>query len=412
MSPAPATLVDPDFVADPFPRLAWLREHDPVHWDEALGTWFITRYDDVRAFFSDPRFSTDRRLVRNYQPPPPTSWLARFETSSIISADPEGHRRWRRRLSAGFTPRAVRRMDLQVREIVEAFAAPIREGSGPVDLVAAFTSPIPNTVIGRITGIPPYPGDEERFRELAQAMMQRFTFFADAEKIRRGDAAIEELAEWVLKLADQRRAGRADDLLSDLIHGNTEDDALTNTEIVVLVAGLVAAGSETTTLGGTQVIRHVLNHPAEHARLRADPDLVRNAVREALRFDFGSLAAVNMRFAKEDISLHGRTIRAGDMVMLSPASANRDPSVFPDPDRFDVGRDTRDVLSFGHGPRYCLGANLAMQEMSCMLEAALEFLPASARLFESAAGDPADWEQIGIMRRPLRLVVDRGARGR
>jgi cytochrome P450 len=400
------TLIDPGFVADPFSRLAALREHDPVHWDDALGTWFVTRYEDVRRFFSDPRLSTDRRLARDHRPAPAEGWLAHFESSSIISADPEGHRRWRNRLSAGFTPRAVRRMDQQVRDIVEEFAAPIRGLSGPVDLVARFTDPIPNTVIGRITGIPPYPGDEERFRGLAQKMMQRYTFFADAEKIRVGNAAIEELAEWVLKLADQRRQVRGDDLLSDLIHGNTGENALGDTEIVVLVAGLVAAGSETTTLGGTQVLRHLLAHPAELAKLRADPSLARNAVREALRFDFGSLAAVNMRFAMEDIPLHGKTIRKHDMIMLSPASANRDPAVFPEPDRFDVTRDTSDVVSFGHGPRYCLGANLAMQEMTCMLEAALEFLPESADLVESAA----DWEQIGIMRRPLRLIVDFGQR--
>lgn len=404
MSTSRASLIDPDFVAHPFPRLAELRAHDPVHWDDALGTWFITRYDDVRNLFSDPRFSTDRRLARDYQPPPREGWLAHFESSSIISADPEGHRRWRSRLSAGFTPRAVRRMDQQVRDIVEEFAAPIRRLSGRVDLVAAFTSPIPNTVIGRITGIPPYPGDEERFRGLAQEMMQRYTFFADGEQIRRGNAAIEELGEWVFKLADQRREDPSDDLLSDLILGNTGENALTNHEIVVLVAGLVAAGSETTTLGGSQVLRHLLTHPAEMEKLRADPGLVRNAVREALRFDFGSLAAVNMRFAKEDIALRGKTIRKGDMVMLSPASANRDPAVFPDPDRFDISRDTSEVVSFGHGPHYCLGANLAMQEMSCMLEAALEFLPANARLLEKESG----WEQIGIMRRPLQLIVELG----
>jgi cytochrome P450 len=398
------SLIDPAFVANPFPRLAELREHDPVHWDDALGTWFLTRYEDVKRFFSDPRLSTDRRLARDYQPAPAGGWLAHFETSSIISADPEGHRRWRGRLSAGFTPRAVRRMDDQVREIVEEFAAPIRGASGLVDLVARFTDPIPNTVIGRITGIPPYPGEEARFRNLAQQMMQKYTFFADDQKVRRGNAAIEELAEWVVKLADERRQEPSEDLLSDLIHGNTGENALTNQEIVVLVAGLVAAGSETTTLGGTQILRHLLQHPAELSKLRTDPSLVRNAVREGLRFDFGSLAAVNMRFAMEDIELHGKTIRKHDMIMLSPASANRDPSVFPDPDRFDVSRDTRDVVTFGHGPRYCLGANLAMQELSCMLEAALEFLPADARLLESAS----DWEQIGIMRRPLRLVVDFG----
>ena len=404
MSSVRLSLIDPEFVANPFPGLAELREHDPVHWDDALGTWFITRYDDVRNFFSDSRLSTDRRLARNYQPPPTEGWLAHFESSSIISADPEGHRCLRNRLSAGFTPRAVRRMDQQVRDIVEAFAAPIRARTGQVDLLATFTDPIPNTVIGRITGIPPYPGDEERFRSLAQQMMQRYTFFADEQKIRRGNAAIEELAEWVFKLTEERRQTPADDLLSDLIHGNTGENELTHHEIVVLVAGLVAAGSETTTLGGTQLIRHLLKHPLELEKLRADPSLVRNAVREALRFDFGSLAAVNMRFAMEDIALHGKTIHEGDMITLSPASANRDASVFPDPDRFDIGRDTRDVVTFGHGPRYCLGANLAMQELSCMLEAALEFLPESAHLVEAES----DWEQIGIMRRPLRLIVDLG----
>ena len=402
-SPCPS-LIDPEFVANPFPRLAELREHDPVHWDDALRTWFITRYADVWQFFSDPRLSTDRRLAHNYQSPPAEGWLALFETSTILGADPESHRRWRNRLSAGFSPRAVRRMDQQVRDIVEEFAAPIRELSGPVDLLATFTDPIPNTVIGRITGIPPYPGDEARFRSLAQQMMQRYTFFADEQKIRRGDAALEELAEWVLKLTEERRQTPAEDLLSDLIHFNTGEDALTDHEIVVRVASLVSAGSETTTLGGTQMIRHLLKHPQELAKLRADPSLVRNAVREALRFDFGSLAAVNMRFAMEDIVLHGKTIRKGDMITLSPASANRDASIFPDPDRFDIGRDTSDVVTFGNGPHYCLGANLAMQELSCMLEAALEFLPESAQLVESEA----DWEQIGIMRRPLRLLVELG----
>lgn len=403
-SSLPSSLLDPDFVADPFARLAILREQDPLHWDETLGTWFVSRYDDVRSLLPDPRLSSDRRLARDHRPAPADTWLGHFENHSVISSDPVGHRRWRSRVSAGFTPRAVRRMDEQVREVVEQFAAPIRGLSGRVDLLARFTSPIPNTVIGRITGIPAYPGDEERFRDLAQAMMRRYTFFADPETVERGNAAIDELAEWVWKLADERRQTPGDDLLSDLIEGNTGDDAMTNHEIVVLIAGLVAAGSETTTLGGSQVLRHLLVHPAEMARLRADPSLVPNAVREALRFDFGSLAAVNVRFALEDVSLRGRTIRKGDMVMLSPASANRDPRVFADPDRFDITRDTREALTFGHGPRYCLGANLAMQEMSCMLASALEFLPVDARLIE----DEADWQQVGIMRRPLRLIVDLG----
>lgn len=404
MATSASLLIDPDFVADPFPRLAELRERDPVYWDASLETWFITRYDDVRSLLQDPRFSTDRRLARDYTPAPPDSWRAHFDDRSIISANPESHRRWRRRVSAGFTPRAVRRMDEQVRAVVEEFARPIRGLTGRVDLLARFTSPIPNTVIGRITGIPPYPGDEERFRDLAQAMMRRYTFFADEATVARGNAAIDELAEWVCKLAEDRRQAPGDDLLSDLIRGNAGEDAMTNQEIVVAIAGLVAAGSETTTLGGCQVLRHLLNHPGELVRLRGDRSLIPNAVREALRFDFGSLAAVNVRFALEDVALRGRTIRQGEMVMLSPASANRDPAAFRDPDRFDITRDTREALTFGQGPHYCLGANLAMQELSCMLESALDFLPECAQLIESEA----DWEPIGIMRRPLRLIVDFG----
>ena len=114
------------------------------------------------------------------------------------------------------------------------------------------------------------------------------------------------------------------------------------------------------------------------------------------------LAAVTPRYATEDFELHGKTIRRGDPIMLSPASANRDASVFDDPHRFDVTRDAREALTFGNGAHYCLGANLAMQELSFMLEAALEFLPEDAVL--ESGGD--DWEQVGIMRRPLRLIVD------
>lgn len=400
--PAPFSLLDPDFVADPYPRLAWLREHEPVLWDEALGTWFITRYEDVWKLFADPRFSSDRRLARDYRAPTEDGWLARFERFSTINLDPERHRQWRGRVATGFTPRAVRRMDGQVRDVVEQFAAPIRGRRGRLDLLAEFTNPIPNTVIGRITGIPPYPGDEERFRELAQAMMRKYTFFADEATVRRGDAAIEELGEWVGKLAEERREQRSDDLLSDLIHGQTPDSPISNLEIVVLVAGLVAAGSETTTLGACQMFRHLLGHPAELAKVRADRGLIPNAVRESLRYEFGSIAAVNMRFALEDVPLRGRTIRRGDMVMLSPASANRDPDAFPDPDRFDVTRDTRAAVTFGHGPHYCLGANLAVQELSCMLDAALDFMPEATRLVPEETG----WEQVGIMRRPVRFTIE------
>lgn len=398
------SLTDPAFVADPFPRFTELRERDPVHWDEASGTWLLTRYEDVWNLLPDARLSTDRRLGRAYEPTPGEGWVARFERLSVLHQDEEGHRRWRRRISTGFTPRAVRRMDRQVREIVEEFAAPLRGRRGRVDLLAEFLDPIPNTVIARIVGIPPFPGDEARFRALAQDMIRRFFTFAEPEIVRRGEAATEELGEWIFKLAEQRREEPSEDMISDLLRGEGEQEAMTSEEVASVVAMLVSAGSETTTLGACQMLRSLLSHPDELAKLRADPGLVANAVRECLRFNFGSIAPVNPRYAIEDIPLHGKTIRRGEMVLLSTAAANRDPRAFVDPDRLDVTRDTRSVATFGHGPRYCLGANLAMQELGCMLEAALDFLPDTARLDASGI----EWEQVGVMRRPLRFPVDFG----
>jgi len=410
MAPADSLLLDPDFVRDPHAGLERLRAEEPIYRDETLGWWFVTRYDDVKRFLADPRLSKSRKDGHDYVPPDPSTFIGRFESASVLDKNPNQHRIWRSRVAAGFTPRAVRRMEQQVRDVVEQFAAPIRSASGRIDLLTEFADPIPNTVIARIAGIPPFPGDESRFRALAQDVLRRYVFFADEANIARGERALEELAEWILKLTEDRRMERSEDLVSDLIHNTTEQTTehttehvpMTDHEIMVFMTSLISAGSETTTLGACQLFRHLFDHPDQFALVRRDPGLVPNAVREALRYDFGSLAAVTPRYALEDITLHGRTIRTGDSIILSPASANRDPSVFPDPHRFDVTRDTREALTFGNGPHYCLGANLAMQELGFMLEAALAFLPEDAVLEQT----DADWEQVGIMRRPLRMMVD------
>jgi cytochrome P450 len=391
---------------DPLPELARLRREDPVHWDDRLQGWLVTRHADVKRLLVDPRLTRDRRLGPHYVSPPEGSWAWRFANESVASLGAEEHMRWRSRVSAGFTPRAVRRMEGQVREVVEQFAEPIRGRRDTVDLVAAFTDPIPNTVISRITGIPPYPGEEERFRRLAQDVLRPFFPMVDEANRQRGEAAIGELAEWVHKLAEERRREPREDLVSDLIHGNRGGEVPTNDEIVFMLTAMVAAGSETTTQGGTWMLLLLLEHPDQLTRLRADPSLVAGAVRESLRFGFGQPAGEMPRFALEDFELHGRRIRKGEMLMFSTMSTSRDESVWSEPDRFDITRDTREMLTFGHGAHYCLGANLALQEMRCMLECALEFLPETATVDAAAI----EWERIGLLRRPISLPVDLGSR--
>ncbi len=400
MPELPETILDPAIIANPGPTLDLLLEHAPVFRDEVMGAWIITRYDDVKSIFADDRFSRDRRRGQHYIPPAPGSWAEKLDDDATSRSDGEEHRRWRARIAKGFTPRAVARQESQVRDVVAQFGEPLRGRTGVVDLVDVFTNPIPNTVISRISGIPPYPGEEDRFRQIAQDVIRRFITMADEENIRRGERAIDELAEWVGKLADERRQQPAEDLVSDLIHGNPEDP-MSDTDIVMLVASLIAAGSETTTLGGTHTLRFLLENPEQLALLREDRSLSRNAVREALRFGFGSIAGGVPRFALEPIEFRGVAIAKGDMVMVSTLGANRDRSVIDDPDRFDITRDTRDLLSFGSGPHYCLGANLAMQEMACMLEEALDFLPEDAQLLS----DEIVWETVGLIRRPTTLPV-------
>jgi cytochrome P450 len=405
MTAATEPPVDPflseEFQIDPAAVLARIREEDPVHQIPGVGGWMVTRYDDVRALFTHPDTTNDRRAYANYRLPddPMARWIAE---NSPFAAPPEQHARMRRLVSAALTPRAVKRMEGQVREVVEQFAAPIRGRKGVVDLFAEFTEPIPNAVIGRITGVPPKGTDELRWRQHGRDAVRGVSPFLSPEERRQSEASMVEICEYVRELAAERRREPREDLVSDLVQAHDANDRMTNDEIMLMVAGLVAAGTETTTIGGTRGIRTLLQHPEEMGRLRKDPSLMPNAVNELLRFDFGSLGLP--RYAIRDFELRGKTIRKGELLLLSFLGAHRDPEVFPDPDRFDVGRDTNRLTIFGHGPHFCLGANLARTELACMFEAVLDSLPSGARLVE----DQIEWVRFGMFSSINSLPVDFG----
>jgi cytochrome P450 len=237
---------------------------------------------------------------------------------------------------------------------------------------------------------------------LAQTTIQGFLNIGDADLQRKGEAAFLELSEWVRSMADDRRAGPRNDLLSDLLHAQSAGDApITDDEIVSLVSGLIGAGSETTALGGFASLVTLLLHPDASERLRADRTLLPKALNEILRFGLGGPGALP-RYAVRDFELRGRRIRKGQILMLSFGGANRDPSVYRDPDRLDLDRDPTDLLLFGHGTHFCLGAHLARQEMRCMIDAALDFMPPGARLRD----DLMRFTPMGFMRRPANLPVE------
>jgi cytochrome P450 len=354
----------------------------------------------VLRLFTDPSCTPDSRVWDRYEPAPAGSWREMNETQGLFPASPEEHTRLRRLAASALTPRAVRRMEWQVREVVEQFAAPLRGRSGVVDLIDEFTSPIPNSVISRITGIPPMGDDERRFRDLAQAAIRGFHTFSPPEVKRRGDEAGNELAAWVDEMARQRRKEPREDLISDFVQAEDADDRLTDEEIVRLVTSFVSAGSETTTLAGTFALSVLLRHPDQLDKLRATRDLLDNAVMEVLRFEFANGPGLP-RYALRDFELRGRRIRRGQQLQLSFQGAHRDPRVFDHPERFDVERNTKDVVVFGRGPHYCLGANLARQELRCMMEAALDFLPPGAAIRD----DLVQYSDMVVIRRMETLPV-------
>jgi cytochrome P450 enzyme len=372
-----------------------LRASQPVYRVPGAGFWLVTRHDDVRELFRDQeRVTADQRAGAGYRPRPEGTYLRWIQERGLLALPPHEHTRIRRLVSAAFTPRAVRRMDAQIRDVVEEFAAPLRGRSGKViDLAADYADPIPNAVIARITGVPSEGGDDKRFRQLAQAFIRGVIQFSTPEDQDRAESALAELYPWVEKIALERRSAPREDLISDLVQAVDRDDRLDDREVIMLVTGLLAAGSTTTAMGCIAMAATLLRYPDTLERIRADRALIPRAVEEILRFSFGGPGGI-VRYALCDFTLRGQQIRKGEMLMLSFGGANRDPAVFPDPDVFDIDRDASDLMVFGGGAHYCLGANLARQELACMLDGLLGVLTPGSKV-RTDLGRPAARAMLG-----------------
>jgi len=348
-----ANPLDPAYRDDPYPRLARLREVDPVNLTP-VGIWRLTRHADVERLLRDVptgvRMSDGSTLGVN----PVTGGPSEF----MLSQDPPNHSRLRRLVSSAFTPSAVGRMRAHVQEIVDQQLARVHP-QGRMDVVADLALPVPSTVICEMMAVP--LADRGRFTGwTADATHLLATIFSPPEVIERGMAASEGLRLYFEDLIAERRTRLGDDLLSALIRAEEAGDRLSNSELIAQSIGLLIAGFETTIgLIGNGVLA-LLRHPEQLALLRARPELIGSAVEECLRFDGPILLTV--RYLREDTEFGGKVIPRDAMVWAMLAAAHRDPGVYPDPDRFDITRTGPPNLAFGGGIHYCLGAHLARME--------------------------------------------------
>ncbi|HEY7199614.1 MAG TPA: cytochrome P450 [Candidatus Dormibacteraeota bacterium] len=385
---------DPAVMADPYPYYRLMREGDPVHWNGTIRTWFLTRHADVSELMRDDRrFSADRTRSERYVPPPPER--ARGARSMLV-VDPPDHTRLRNLVNKAFTPRMVE----QLRPRIESISADLLDrlaGEGETDLVAQFAYPLPVIVIAEMLGVP--ARDRMRFQEWSAVLIRGLDPFVDAETLERVFDAREALNDYLNGIIAERRRQPAADLITGLIAAEEEGDALGHGELVAMCNLLLVAGHETTVsliAGGTLAL---LRHPDQLDRLRREPPLARTAVEELLRF----VPPVQWtgRVAMEELEIGDRRISPGQSVVGILAAANRDPEVFPDPDRLDLGRDPNPHVAFGRGIHFCLGAPLARLEAQIALPMLLARFPA---LREAGTPEPRPtWNLRGLARLPVAL---------
>jgi cytochrome P450 len=381
-STAPDLYYDPydaSIDVDPHPVWRRLRDEAPLYYNERHDFYALSRYDDVLAASLDWRtYSSARGTVLEMidtTADASDDAAAERRTAGVhdimIFMDPPRHDELRRLVSRAFTPRRVAALDARVRELCAQFLDPYR-GGGTFDFVEECAAKIPAMIIGALLGVP--AGDQDRLRIWGDTTMRYEPEGTSAEKL----AAIEQLGSYMEGMVDDRTRNPRDDMLSDLLMAEiTREDGssrrLDRAEVLAFFSLLQLAGSETTArlLGWAAVL--LARHPAERAKLVADPTLVPNAVEELLRYEAPS--PIQARFVTDDVTWHGRTVPRHSRIALLTGSAGRDEREFPDADRFDVSRRFERHLSFGYGIHYCLGANLARLEGHVVLEEMLARFP-------------------------------------
>ncbi len=355
-------------IDDPYAYFGRLRELDPVHWNPLWQGWIVTRYKDVAAVLHDAvRFSSDRMAYLETHASADkrqalTTYLGML-SRWLVFMDPPDHTRLRLLLQkASFTPPQLLAWRPRIQGIVDDLLTQIQPGT-PVDFIQSFAFPLPVLVVSEILGFPPEDRNQVRHWTTDVALPFFLSLGMDARtKWARAEQAAKEFSAYARALLRDRKQHPRDDLLTDMVQAEHKGDFLNEDEVVATTVLLMIAGHETTSNLLANGFLAFLHHPDQVGLLRHDPTLAGPAVEECLRYDPPVTATV--RWAKEDLELDGQQINAGQKLLLVLASANRDPTQFANPDRFEITRHMtpRQHTAFAVGIHYCLGAPLARQE--------------------------------------------------
>ena len=383
-----------DYTQNPYPFLEHLRREQPVckvQTPDGLRAWVVTRWSDVRAALSDDRMSRDitnlygalsRQAGVEFTPPDELS-------HHLANSDPPRHTPLRKAIVHAFTPRRVEAMRPRITEVVDGLLDTMT-ASARQDVVTGIAEPLPIITIAHLMGVP--DTDWAKFRRWSATL--RGVDPTDPTGVL--DKDIKALSDYMAALITRLHRTPGDDLMSALIHADPER-RLTDTEILSTGFALMTGGNDTTMNLLSGAIAALLGHPEQLAVLRANPQLMRSAVDELLRFTAPAINALQ-RLTLAPVELGGVTIPEGEIVILSLASANRDPEATPEhPDALDLTRRKPAHVSFGHGIHFCLGAHLARAQTEIAIDRLFTRFPNTRMLV-----DYADLRyQPGMAVRPL-----------
>lgn len=369
-------------LTNPYPAYHVIRKLDPVHWSDSWQSWFVSRYQDVASLMKDNRLSVaqvakfSQRLVGEGDMDLAREHLKKIEgwlASFLLFTDPPAHTRLRSLITKAFTPRSVELQAPVVQQRVDRLLEPLQSGQ-VVDLMEALCVPLPVMTIADFLGSRP-----QDYRELAGWSHDLASFLGNESlsptMVARSLASLEGMAGYFQGLMQERRRQPEEDLMSRLLQAQHEGSTLQESEILSMCILLFGAGHDTTTNFIANGLLALLQHPSEASKLVRQPDLLDKVVEEVLRFDSPSLIAV--RSVLQEVVVGGKTLLPGDSVNLCMGAANRDPSQFPEPDKFKVERQEGNHIPFGKGIHFCVGSFLARLEARTVFSTLLRRWPNS-----------------------------------
>lgn len=367
------TLFGSDMLADPYATYAQIR--GPASWNEQMGLWLLTRYEDIRWALGEPRLSSTM--------PPPAGHsagssdlladMSTFVKSSLVFTDPPDHTRLRRLVIAAFVPSVINELAGPISMITNRM---LDEHADSLDLAAHLAEPMPIAVLGQLLGVSLLESEGAQLKQWCDDFLLPFgrdVNTLSSDELARVKAAAQGLHGFVDTVLSRRTADGTDDVVGRLLAGESQD-RLSEQELFANIVLLLIAGHENSTSLIGNGAAMLLELPDIRAELAQDSSRWPAAIEELMR-----LVSPNQfirRQAREDVILGEQTIRAGDAVLLILAAANRDPEAFPEPDRFVLDRPNRQTVALGHGIHYCLGAPLARLEGRIALQTVFERWPA------------------------------------